>query len=113
MGIFIISYTTLGQPDFGRIMSMIAISCIISAIINLDNFALSITYPNHKNKLLIIVAILGIISILLVIFANILGPPYAEVRGFLLIYDFRITFFVLAFVIPNFYVGPIIFFYFS
>ncbi|MFX0136152.1 MAG: hypothetical protein ACFFDN_21110 [Candidatus Hodarchaeota archaeon] len=108
-----ISYTVLGQPDFGRIISLIAISCIICVIINLNNFALSMTYPTHKNKLLIIVGVLGIISIFLVIYANILGPPYAEIRGFILTYDFRISYFILAFVIPNFFIGPIIFFYFA
>ncbi len=108
-----ISYTTLGQPDFGRLMSTMAFTCVICGIITLDNFALSMTYPKQKNKLLIIVAILGIISLLLVIFANISGPPYAEVQGFVLKLDIYITIFVFAFIIPNFFVGPIIFYYFA
>jgi len=108
-----ISYTVLGQPDFGRLFSVMAISCIIFGVINLDNFALGVTYPTHKNKLVLIVAVLGIISIILILIANILGPPYAEVRGFLLVYDLGISYFVLAYVVPNFFVGPTIFFYFA
>ncbi len=108
-----ISYTTLGQPDFGRLMSIIALSFSIFAIISLDNFALIMTYPDKKNKLIIIVTILGIIAILLIIYANILGPPYAEVKGFILAYDPIVNYFYTGYVLPNFFVGPIIFFYFA
>ncbi|NVM01809.1 MAG: hypothetical protein HWN67_05715 [Candidatus Helarchaeota archaeon] len=94
-------------------MSLIAISCIICGIINLNNFALSMTYPIHKNKLLIIVAILGIISLLLLIYANFFEPSLSEIRGFIIVYDPRISYFILAYVIPNFFIGPVIFFYFS
>ncbi|MFX1449430.1 MAG: hypothetical protein ACFFCM_01225 [Promethearchaeota archaeon] len=108
-----INYTILGQPDFGRFFSVLAISCIIIVVINLDNFALGVTYPTHKNKLVLIVAILGVISIILILIANILGSPYADVRGFVLVYDPIITYFILAYVVPNFFVGPSIFFYFA
>ncbi len=108
-----ISYTILGQPDLGKMMSVLNMIFTTCAIINLDNFALIMTYPNKKNKILIIVAILGIIAILLVIFANTLGYPYSYIQGFLLIYDVIISYFIFSLILPNFIIGPTIFFYFA
>ena len=108
-----LSYSSFGQPDFGRFVAMIASSCVSASLISFNNFAFHITYPKYRKLLDIIVAILGISYILILIYANIRGPPYADIVEFELVYDLSINYLIYPLLIPILSIGPIVFFYFS
>ena len=108
-----LSYSTLGQPDFGRLVAMIASSCVAASLVSFSNFAFYITYPKYKDIFVIIVAILGISYMAVLIYANIMGPPLVDVVEFELIYDISINFLIYPLLIPILTIGPVIFFYFA
>ncbi|MFX0138619.1 MAG: hypothetical protein ACFFDN_33560 [Candidatus Hodarchaeota archaeon] len=108
-----VSYSTLGLIDLGDIMAIIAFSCVSVAIVSINYFTFNMTYPDHKKILTMIVLILTIIHNIVLIFAILSGPPYADVINYELVYDISINRIVYPILLSIILIPPIIFFYFS
>ncbi|MHA1300675.1 MAG: hypothetical protein ACTSO9_14755 [Candidatus Helarchaeota archaeon] len=108
-----LSYSSLGLPQLGDFMAIIALIPSGLAIVCAAAFAFYATFPNHVKSLSSFVIILVFIYIGVLGSAILQGPPAAEVVNFEVKYSIEITFVVYGTLIPILAIGPIVFFYFA
>ncbi|MHA1293893.1 MAG: hypothetical protein ACTSR3_23020 [Candidatus Helarchaeota archaeon] len=108
-----VSFSTLGLADLGKLMALIAFSCVSVALVCINNFSFRMTYPEHNKVLTVFVSILAVIYNTILIIAILAGPPYSDIKKYELVYSFSIDLIVYPLLLSILLIPPITFFYFS
>ena len=113
-GIFLtfekICFSTLGLPELGFLMAMIAIGIDGFAIVFGIRFIILSTYPERSKITTLFTVILTTIFVGVIYFAMIVGPPVANIENFEIVYIPIINIIIYATLIPLLLIMCLIFY---
>ena len=104
-------FSTLGLPEFGILITMIALFPSQCTYLCVNIFAIRVTFPKRFKLILVILLILSVINISTLTWAILQGPPYVNIVNFATVYSLDIQI-IRFFCIVPFAVIPISVFYY-
>jgi len=108
-----LSFSTLGLPDLGVLMGIVALINVAIALVCGLRFVFLSTYPRHVNILNFLGAIVLAICFGTLIYAIITGPPNAHIQNYELIYSPIINFVVYITIVPLISIGTMPFYIYA